>query len=127
MNTTQSARGAMPPTQKMLVHPKAGIRAAAMKPVSAEPRLKPIRASTVIVERLRRGLNSETRARAFGMAPPRPTPVEKTPDGELGQRMGGDAQKAEDSKTDGRTNDHRLASEPVGERPRDEGAEHQAE
>ena len=69
--------GAMPPTTNTERQPKCGISAAARKPPSAAPTEKPQNMIITMVARRRRGLNSEVMATAFGIAPPRPSPVRK--------------------------------------------------
>jgi len=74
-STGTSSSGATPPTRNTDGQPKRGISAAAISPPSAAPSEKPQNIAITIVARRRCGLNSAVSATAFGIAPPRPSPV----------------------------------------------------
>ena len=70
-----SSKGATPPTMNTERQPNCGINAAASRPPSAAPTENPQNMIITMVARRRRGLNSDVMATAFGIAPPRPSPV----------------------------------------------------
>ena len=70
-----SSNGATPPTTNTERQPNCGISAAASRPPSAAPTENPQNMIITMVARRRCGLNSDVIATAFGIAPPRPSPV----------------------------------------------------
>ena len=67
--------GTTPPTRNTDCQPNRGMRAAATKPPTAAPSEKPQIIVITAVARRRRGMYSEVKAMAFGIAPPMPSPV----------------------------------------------------
>ena len=122
-----SSSGATPPTTNTERQPKCGISAAARKPPSAAPTEKPQNMIITMVARRRRGLNSEVIAMAFGIAPPRPSPVRKRIASSVltsWTKRGGERADAERQR---REDDDLLAPDAVGQRPEHQRADHQPE
>ena len=88
----------MPPSQNTEVQPYFEMNCAAMSPPSAEPSEKPMNISMTIVARLRCGLYSEVSAIEFGMAPPRPRPVNRRHQNRLSSEVGGHRQQRADAE-----------------------------
>ena len=76
-STTAITRGVSPPSQSTPRQPIVLSRAADSRPATIEPSDSPLDITTTMVARQRRGQYSPVRAKALGMAPPRPTPVRK--------------------------------------------------
>src|SRR6516164_8563990 len=101
--------------------------AAASRPPSAAPSEKPQNMIITMVARRRRGLNSEVKAMAFGIAPPRPSPVKsRITSSESASAAKNGRQRAEAERECGE-NDDLPAADAVRERTENERTDHQAE